>query len=101
MAEVRSKRPGELNPQLAKLVADASAMREQINKLEARVLRLETELASARKPSKRPPPHVGPPPLPRQSVIPKASRRRSVVDISEIAELVESMPPPPPRPTSK
>ena len=83
-------------------------MRQQIEALEARIARLEAASASAAsvpaapvapvaaRPSKRPPAH-GPPPLPIVTSIPRPSSRRSVVDISEIAELVESIPPPPPR----
>jgi hypothetical protein len=128
MADPRSRRTGEHNPQLIRLIADAAAMREHIDALEARVQRLEAELAAGRKspaatspatspappavarPSKRP--VAGPPPLPKMlptmPAIPampasmsKAGGRRSIVDISEIAELVESIPPPapgPPRP---
>ena len=91
---------------LAKLMADGAAMREQIDRLEARVARLEAELAPTRaspgpspSPTKRSAAH-GPPPLPRMSpsvpAVPKSVGRRSVVDVSEIAELVESRPPPPP-----
>ena len=103
MADPRSRRPGaavEPNMQIAKLIADASAMREQIERLEARVARLEAEFASASgKPStlaasKRPPPL--PKMAPAMPALPKQGARRSVVDISEIAELVESIPPPPP-----
>jgi hypothetical protein len=117
MADARSRKTGEHNAQLVRLIADAVAMRAQIAALEERVGRLEAEVASARaaRPSKRPP--AGPPPLPKgmpstmpampkmpsipagpSSGMPKAGGRRSVVDISEIAELVESIPPPIPRP---
>jgi hypothetical protein len=126
MADPRSRRTGEHNPQIIKLMADAAAMREQIDALEARILRLEAEVATARnaalkaavesaarvpprpasvapapvRPTKRP---VGPPPLPKitgsmPSVAPRTGGRRSIVDISEIAELVESGPPPSLRP---
>ena len=113
MAEPRSKRTGEHNAEIVKLLTDAASMRERMQALEARVLRLEAELASAKnsarppaptsiapRPSTKRPAGGGPPPLPSPSmmpVIPKQSGRRSVVDISEIAELVESMPPPAPR----
>jgi hypothetical protein len=93
MAEPKSRKTGEHNALIVKLVADGAAMREQLGALEARVLRLEAELAAARS-AKRPPP------LPRlsvPSVAPKSGGRRSVVDISEMAELVESIPPPVPR----
>jgi hypothetical protein len=127
MADPRSRRTGEHNPQIVGLIADAAAMREHIDALEARILRLEAEVAagrripaatspatmppSAARPSKRPP--LGPPPLPRvpptvpampaamPAAMSKAGGRRSIVDISEIAELMESIPPPapgPPRP---
>jgi len=119
MADTRSRKTGEHNAQLLRLMADAVAMRAQIAALEERVLRLEAELAAGRatRGSKRPP--AGPPPLPkgmpstmpampRMPSIPaapaggpvsaRAGGRRSVVDISEIAELVESIPPPVPRP---
>ena len=130
MADPRSRRTGEHNPQIVRLMADAAAMREQIDALEARILRLEAEVAAGRKsaatppspsppraspsmppasnrPSKRPP--AGPPPLPKAlptipampAAMSRGGGRRSIVDISEIAELVESIPPPapgPPRP---
>lgn len=119
MADARARRTGEHNPQIISLIADAAAMREQMAALEGRVLRLESELAAARanadratmplapRPTtKRPAPlveaHRGPPPLPPTVItaMPPSRRsagRRSIVDISEIAELVESIPPPPPR----
>ena len=123
MADARARRTGEHNPQIISLMADAAAMREQMAALEGRVLRLESELAAARanagratmplapRPTtKRPAPlveaHRGPPPLPPTVItaampsMPPSRRsagRRSIVDISEIAELVESIPPPPPR----
>jgi len=103
MADVRSKRTGEYNAQIVTLMADAASMREHIAALEARIVRLESAAASARKATSvaappRPAPPVGPPPLPKiKPAIPKPVSRRSVVDISEIAELVESIPPPPPR----
>lgn len=130
MADVRTKRTGEYNAQIVTLMADAASMRDHIAALEARIVRLESAAASARKAtsvaapprpapapppmppaapspapapsaersSKRPPAPVGPPPLPKMMpAIPKPVSRRSVVDISEIAELVESIPPPPPR----
>ena len=93
MAEPKSRKTGEHNALIVKLIADGAGMREQIGALEARVSRLEADLAAAR-PSKRPPP------LPRPSVTSAAAKsggRRSVVDISELAELVESIPPPIPR----
>jgi hypothetical protein len=100
MADARSRRPGDQNSQLTKVLADAAAMREQIDALEGRVLRLESELAAVRATvAKRA--AVMPPPLPaitvtRPSLQPrKSGGRRSIVDISEIAELVESIPPPP------
>jgi hypothetical protein len=123
MADSRSRKTGEHNAQLVGLMADAVAMRAQIAALEERVARLEAEAAATRgsaRASKRPP--AGPPPLPpppkafsgampafpRTPSIPSAlpgpsagskpGARRSVVDISEIAELVESIPPPIPRP---
>jgi anti-sigma factor RsiW len=123
MADPRSRRTGEHNPQIIRLIADAAAMREHIDALEARILRLEAEVAAGRRsaaapspasmppaatrPSKRP--AAGPPPLPKvlptipamPAAMSKAGGRRSIVDISEIAELVESIPPPapgPPRP---
>ena len=130
MADPRSRRTGEHNPQIIRLIADAAAMREHIDVLEARIARLEAEVAAGRRagpatsapaaaapvatapaamrPSKRP--AAGPPPLPSKippavpampAAMPKLGGRRSVVDISEIAELVESIPPPapgPPRP---
>lgn len=120
MADPRNRRTGEHNPQIIKLMADAATMREQMAALEARIVRLEAEVASARntakatgasvaptsappvppRASKRP---LGPPPLPKisgsmPSVTPKSGGRRSIVDISEIAELVESVPPPASRP---
>lgn len=113
MADARSRKTGEQNPQLIRLIADAVAMRAQLAALEERVLRLEAEVAAGRatRGSKRPP-TAGPPPLPKGPVMPKMPSlpvapasmpkpggRRSIVDISEIAELVESIPPPmPPRP---
>lgn len=115
MPEPKSRKTGEHNGTLIKLTADGVAMREQLAVLEARILRLEAELATMRKnaaaavktprPSFAPPEaprpgkiSAGPPPLPR----PTGSRsavapRRSFVDISDIAELVESTPPPAPR----
>ena len=118
MADSRSRKTGEHNAQLVRLMADAVAMRAQIAALEERVLRLEAEVAAGRVTgSKRPP--AGPPPLPKglpQAMPPmpkmpavpaapsggpssaRAGGRRSIVDISEIAELVESIPPPVPRP---
>lgn len=128
MADGRTRRTGEYNAQIIKLTADAATMREHMDALEARVLRLEAELGARRsagapvagaaaavapapapaRPSKRPAP-VGPPPLPQMPPVPvqkvaqqlnatARAGRRSIVDISEIAELVESIPPPPPRP---
>lgn len=105
MADLRSRKTGDHNPQIVKLMMEAAAMREQIDGLEARVLRLEAEIASTRakpavaRPASRRPAAMGPPPLPKMmpSMPPKAvGGRRSVVDISEIAELVESVPPPAP-----
>ena len=122
----RSRRTGEHNAQVIKLMADAVVMREQIDALEGRLLRLESELAAMRasiakltapvavsiapRASKRPAP-LGPPPLPpgtaaRPSMQPRrpgaggasgpaSGGRRSIVDISETAELLESIPPPP------
>jgi hypothetical protein len=126
MADPRSRRTGEHNPQIVRLMADAAAMREQIDALEARIFRLEAAVAAGRKTAATPPspspasippaatppskrPAAGPPPLPKvfptiptmPAAMNKAGGRRSVVDISEIAELVESIPPPapgPPRP---
>jgi hypothetical protein len=120
MAEPKGRKTGEHNALILKLMADAAAMREHIDSLEGRILRLEAELAAMRKgstvaqpskapprvsmppaeaprPSKRP---LGPPPLPRitgsmTSVRPGG--RRSFIDISDTAELLESMPPPAPR----
>jgi len=117
MSDVRARRNGEQSPPLVKVMAEASAMREQIDALEGRVLRLESELtalraelakltaasATAPRSSKRPGP-AGPPPLPATpevrtagvSLAPrKTHSRRSIVDISETAELLESIPPPP------
>lgn len=114
MPEPKSRKTGEHNGTLIKLTADGVAMREQLAVLEARILRLEAELATMRNnaaavktpraslfPAGAPRPEktsAGPPPLPR----PTGSRsavapRRSFVDISDIAELVESTPPPAPR----
>lgn len=117
MADARGRKTGEHSSQTVKLLVDAAAMQERLGALEARVLRLEGELAAARRvspapPSKRPPPPTaapaGPPPLPKltagaaaspsMSTSPRPAGRKSIVDISEIAELVESMPPPPMRP---
>ncbi|MDB4937045.1 MAG: hypothetical protein JWP87_4017 [Labilithrix sp.] len=110
MADPRTRKTGEHNANLVKLIADGVAMRERIEALEARVARLEAELAARPSATKRPAP-VGPPPLPKMPsvaprpssgasmpALPKSSGRRSVVDISEIAELVDSIPPPAPRP---
>lgn len=86
------RKTGEHNAVIVKLIADGAALREQLAALEARVKKLEGERAA-----KRP---IGPPPLPKASTSitpPRPVGRRSVVDISEIAELVDSMPPPPPR----
>ena len=121
MSDVRSRRTGEGSPPLIKVMADTAAMGEQIDVLEGRVLRLEVELASLRalvvklgapapasapaavpgRTSRRP--AAGPPPLPpppeiregRASLSPRKASRRSIVDISETAELIESIPPPP------
>jgi hypothetical protein len=115
MADARKGRTGELNADLVKLAGENSALRERVATLEGRVLRLESELTlvleqlgvriggraskgppATRGQSKRPP--VGPPPLPptgSKSILPKGSGRKSMIDISEIAELVESLPPPP------
>jgi hypothetical protein len=117
-----SRKTGEHNADTVKLIADAVAMREQIASLEGRVLRLESELAAvlalvsagaavAVRPSKAPPgiprpAHAakrgGPPPLPGvgaaaagRSIAPRAGAKRGDIDISELAELVESIPPPP------
>ncbi len=123
MSDVRPRRTGEGSPPLIKVMADTAAMGEQIDVLEGRVLRLEVELASLRalvvklgapapapapapaavpgRTSRRP--AAGPPPLPpppeiregRASLSPRKASRRSIVDISETAELIESIPPPP------
>jgi hypothetical protein len=115
-----SRKTGEHNAESLKLIADAVAMREQIASLEGRVLRLESELSAvlalvgagaAGRPSKAPPAiprsaHAakrgGPPPLPGvgaaapgRSLAPRAGAKRGDIDISEIAELVDSIPPPP------
>lgn len=122
MSDVRSRRTGEHNAQLIKVMVDAAAMREQVDALEGRVLRLESELAALRasvgkmaapvavsiapRPTSKRPAAMGPPPLPavteaRPSLQPRkpggagAGGRRSIVDISETAELLESIPPPP------
>ncbi len=117
MAEPKSRKTGEHNGNIVKLMADGIAMRAQIDGLEARILRLEAELANLRQsaavaentaPRALPPPEapragkrgsVRPPPLPRMtgSMAAVTGSRRSFVDISDIAELVESMPPPAPR----
>lgn len=122
MVEPKSRKTGEHNALIVKLMADGAAMREQIDALEARMLRLEAQVATMRasaaaapkaaaraaslppeaprpSPSKRPG-AAGPPPLPRLTgsmAAAKPGGRRSFVDISDIAELVESMPPPAPR----
>jgi len=89
MAEPRSRRTGEHNAEIVKLLADAAQMRARLAALETRVEKLEKELASARKAAPNAPKApVVPPPLP------KSTGRKSVVDISEIAELVDSLPPP-------
>jgi hypothetical protein len=117
MAEPKGRKTGEHNGNIVKLMADGIAMREQLDALEARILRLEAELATLRKsaaaaekgprislpPTEAPRPGkrggLGPPPLPRiTGSMPAVGGRRSFVDISDIAELVESLPPPPPRP---
>jgi hypothetical protein len=115
MSDVRARRTGEGSPPLIKVMADAAAMREQIDALEGRVLRLEGELAAlraivAKLPAPAPAPRTasrrpagGPPPLPpmpeirdgRASAAPRKASRRSIVDVSETAELIESIPPPP------
>ena len=116
MAEPKTRKTGEHNGNIVKLMADGLAMREQLDALEARILRLEAELATMRKnaaaaekapraslpPAEPPRPGKrgasGPPPLPRLTGSMSAvGGRRSFVDISDIAELVESMPPPAPR----
>ena len=116
MADPRSRRTGEHNAQIVKLMADAAEMRDRIDMLEGRVVRLEEELSSARKstksvsiaaapaaprPTTKRPSTGGPPPLPQMHpAMPPPSKsggRKSIVDISEIAELVESIPPPAPR----
>ncbi|CAN5869326.1 hypothetical protein BH11MYX4_BH11MYX4_09340 [soil metagenome] len=114
MSDVRARRTGEQSPPLVKVMAETTEMRAQIDALEGRVLRLEAELATMRaslakltapapRPSKRPGAGV-PPPLPPMTEIlagsvstapRKAGSRRSIVDISETAELIESIPPPP------
>ena len=106
MAEPRSRRTGEHNAQIVKLQVEAAQMRAQLVALEARVERLEAELKAARKgtgagagggtPGAK---VVVPPPLPptvRHSMpsLPKSTGRKSVVDISEIAELVIDSTPP-------
>jgi len=117
MAESKSRKTAEHNLLIVKLTTDGAAMREQIDALEARILRLEAEVATLRKAqapaprasvppvaapraSKRPGP-LGPPPLPRitgsMAAVQPARRRSMSIDISDIAELVESMPPPGPR----
>jgi hypothetical protein len=119
-----SRKTGEHNADTVKMMADAVAMRERIVALEARVLRLESELTAVlalvgggaavsvtARPSKGPPavprpPNTakrgGPPPLPgagaappARSLVPRAGAKRGDIDISELAELVESIPPPP------
>ena len=119
MVEPKSRKTGEHNGNIIKLMADAVAMRAQIDGLEARILRLEAELATLRNTadtSTKAPPRAslpvsadslrpgkrggagGPPPLPRiTGSMGAVGGRRSFVDISDIAELVESMPPPAPR----
>ena len=113
MADVRTRRTGEHNTVIIKLMADARAMQDRVDALEGRMLRLETELASSRKasvkpatsaaprPASRRPAPGGPPPLPPlipgMPMLPRSVGRKSIVDISEIAELVESVPPPAPR----
>lgn len=108
MAEPKSRKTGEHNLLVMKLTAEGVAMREQIDGLEARMLRLESEVATMQKnvavaprASKRP--GAGPPPLPRLSgsmgAVPQGRKMSmSSIDVSEIAELVESLPPPVPRP---
>lgn len=107
MADARSKRTGEHSSDLVRLATDAAHMRAQLAALESRVASLEAELSTARKsvaprPSKRPAAtgRLVPPPLPPGGGVvmpsgPRSAGRRSIVDISEIAELVESLPPPP------
>lgn len=123
MADPRSRRTGEHNAEVIKLTTDAVAMRERMDALEGRVLRLEAELSTLRaslakmaapvavsiapRPTSKRPGALGPPPLPgsapaRPSLQPRKSipggaggGRRSFVDISDTAELIESIPPPP------
>jgi hypothetical protein len=116
MAESKSRKTGEHNLLIVKLTTEAAAMREQIDALEARMLRLEAEVAGLRKgaattkkASIAPPPTgtgkrpggMGPPPLPRltgsMAAVQPGRKMSMSIDVSEIAELVESMPPPGPR----
>jgi hypothetical protein len=120
----KSRKTGEHNGLLVKLMADGAAMREQIDALEARILRLEAQVATMRagaapavavpgktaprlsapppdapRPNKRPG-GLGPPPLPRLTGsmgAVKPGRKSMSIDVSDIAELVDSMPPPAPR----
>lgn len=127
MAEPKSRKTGEHNGLIVKLIAEGAAMREHIDALEARMLRLEAEVGTLRKgasapaapkappratvmpvdaprPASKRPGGLGPPPLPLppsrttgSMAAAKPVGRRSFVDISDIAELVESLPPPAPR----
>src|SRR4051794_7613368 len=106
MADSKSRKTGEQSAVLVKVMADAAAMREHIDGLEARILVLEATVAKLKKgaieagapkvprASKGPGP-FGPPPLPHISGAMNAVKagvaRRSFVDITDVAELVESM----------
>jgi hypothetical protein len=101
MAEPKGRKTGEHNALIVKLIADGAAMREQIGALEARLRKLEAQMATtSTSTSTGTAGNKQPPPLPRPVgpvAAAKLGGRRSVVDISEIAELVESIPPPIPR----
>ncbi len=115
MAESRGRRTDEFNKDLILLRAELLQMQKKVAALEARVVTLEQALEAARgdapvkKKSIKPP---GPPPIPgmpaTMPALPKPGppaksppskgatsiSKRSFVDISEIAELVDSVPPP-------
>jgi hypothetical protein len=89
MAEARSKKTGEWNVALVGAQAEIASLKKRVEHLESELVAIKTALSRVPK---------RPPPLPTTvSMPPKTSARKSVVDISEIAELVESIPPPPPR----
>jgi hypothetical protein len=81
MADARTRRTTDHGSPAAEI----AALKKRVDKLEAEIASLKAVVAAR------------PPPIPVEHLAPSRTRKHSVVDISDVAELVESVPPPLPR----